>query len=404
MFSVESEVAPLKKVIISKPKAALERIIPDNTHMFLFDDILYPEVAAEEHDLFCKILKQNGVEVFHMEDLLTETMKIKEARKWILDKIFINNDFGLDFVKELYAFLSEMPAKDLCYHLVAGMTIKEMEIANKGLIGYVCKDSDFIFPPHPNHYFTRDPSCWIGNGVCINRMQFQVRRGESLNFGAIYKYHPMFKKEKFEIWYDGTEKDGFPMEGGDMFSLSENFVMIGFSERTNIQGIETLAHRLFSRGKVNKILLVEIPKSRTTMHLDTVMTMVDEDAVCVAFSEFSPPTWTICPGDGPSHLVVSQEKDFRTGLARGLKINDFRVICVGDLEDDIVQKREQWTDASNWLCLSPGVVVGYERNQKTSLMMKEHGFTVLEISGAELGRGRGGARCMSCPLERRKKK
>jgi arginine deiminase len=404
VFCVESEIAPLKRVIISNPIEAIRRIVPDNSEKYLFDDILYSEVAEKEHKIFSKILRENGVEIFYLEDLLEETMKIDKARKWILEKRFENFDFNLTFVKELYDFFFKMPAKQLCYHLIAGLTVKEAKIDDRGLMGYACTPDEFVFPPLPNHYFTRDPSCWISNGVSINRMYYHVRRGEALNFGAIYKYHPMFTKEKFNIWNDGSENDGFSLEGGDIFSLSKDFVMIGFSERTSLHGVETLAYRLFSKGKTERILLVEIPKSRTTMHLDTVMTMIDEDAFCVAFADFAPRCWTIRPGNSAGHLVISEEKNLKTGLCRGLKLNELRMICVGDREDVFIQQREQWTDGSNLLAIAPGVLIGYERNTKTNARLREEGLKVFEILGSELGRARGGARCMSCPIERRRAK
>ncbi len=401
MFKIESEVAPLKKVILSRPEDPLKRLIPEDCGRFLFDDILYPEVAQKEHDMFAGLLREHGAEVFYLEDLLTETLENDKARKWILDQIALNFDLTLSYFKGVYQLLWEMPSKQLCYHLRAGLTFKEAHTGVRGLIEYVAERDDFLLAPLPNHYFTRDPSCWIGNGVCINRMQYEVRRGESLNFATIYKFHPMFTQEKFEIWHDGTEKDRFPVEGGDVLVLSKDFVMIGCSERTNPQGIETLAHRLFMKNDVKRILLVQLPKARSCMHLDTVMTMLDEKSFCVAFSDFAPPAFTIQPGLKDGDLVISEEKNLLTGLERGLKRSDIRMICVGDSEDSIVQKREQWTDASNLLAVAPGVVVGYERNHKTNKRLRDEGYKILEIAGAELGRGRGGARCMSCPIERK---
>jgi arginine deiminase len=227
MFCVESEIAPLKSVVISRPKAALERIIPDNTAQFLFDDLLYPDVAQKEHDMFASILKQHGINVYYLEDLLTQTMENVIARKWMVDQLLANYDFGMPFVRDLYDYLMGISADRLCYHLFAGLTIHEACLQHKGIAGVVSKKpSDFLLSPYPNHYFTRDPSCWIGNGVCINRMQYKVRQGEAFNFAAVYKYHPMFTNEKFHIWYDASEEMTFPIEGGDIFSLRQDFVQL----------------------------------------------------------------------------------------------------------------------------------------------------------------------------------
>jgi len=400
MLCVESEIAPLRRVIIHRPGIALQRITPETFSEFLFDDILYTEEADKEHDIFAEILRSRGATVYYLDHLLKDILQETEVRKWILTKLLSKFDLNLNFIKYTYDYLYHLSTDRLCYHLIAGITLGEAKIKRRGIIGRIYKDSDFIIPPLPNHYFTRDPSCWIGKGVAINRMEFEVRRGETLNTAAIYKFHPMFKEESFGTWYNGTEGDRLSMEGGDVLVIHKDCVMIGLGQRTHPQSIEILAHRLFANNVVKQILLVELPKSRACMHLDTVMTMVDETSFCVAFSDFSPRVWSIYPEDQEGDLVLIEEESLLNALKKVLKTNSVRFISVGNGEDTIVQRREQWTDASNLLAVAPGVVVGYGKNERTNKVLREAGIEILEIPGAELGRGRGGARCMSCPIER----
>lgn len=397
---INSEIGRLRKVIVHEAKLALERLTPQNCREYLFDDVLWVEKADEEHSFFQSVLREHGVEVFLLGDLLTETMGNPEARKWLLERAIKRLHYESVLSKELYSYLSELDAKTLAGYLLGGLTWGDMNIKPVGLADSILTATDFVIPPLPNHLFTRDTSCWIGQGVSINPMHWPVRRGETLNFAAIYKYHPLFKKADFEIWYDGSENQGeLPsIEGGDVLVISEDCVAIGLSERTMPEAVEFLARKLFASGQKDKILAIEIPKDRASMHLDTVMTMVDHDTFCAAFPCDTIRSWLVTPGDKEKELVITENEDVFKTLAAILGEKKLKIITPGG--DVFTEQREQWTDASNLLAISPGLVIGYDRNTETNAKLRNQGIELIEIPGSELGRGRGGPRCMSCPIER----
>lgn len=401
MFEVNSEIGHLRKVLVHRPKLALERLTPENCHTFLFDDVLWAEKAWEEHKYFETVLKAHGAEVYLLFDLLEETMQIPEARTWLLNIVLNRLHHHSSLNKELHDFLGKLETKKLTEYLLGGLTWNEMGMMSTGLVGRTLAPSDFVLPPLPNHLFTRDTSCWIGRGVSINPMHWPVRRGETMNLAVIYKYHPLFTKEKFTVWYDGSsehDRDLPSLEGGDVLVINKDSLLIGLSERTTPAAVEELAKVLFAQNIKKQIITVEIPKDRASMHLDTVMTMLHHDTFCIAFPCEEIRSWTITPGDDEGELVVSVNKDLFKAVASTLGEKKLQLITPGG--DDFTEKREQWTDASNLLALKPGVVVGYERNTNTNEKLRKAGLEVVEIQGSELGRGRGGSRCMSCPLLR----
>ncbi|KZX76634.1 arginine deiminase [Oleiphilus sp. HI0009] len=403
---VGSEIGRLRRVILHRPQLSLSRLTPSNCDELLFDDVLRLGKAGEEHDTFRKTLEQHDVETFLLNDLLQETIADAQAKAWILDQQCSELRFGPTMAKEVRAFMENQDDHQFAKHLTGGVAIadidpKLLKAAPKSLLGSELEKTSFVIDPLPNHLFTRDTSCWVYGGVSINPMMKPARQRETVHFKAVYRYHPMFKKEKFEVWYGGEERvyEGATIEGGDVEIIGNGKVLIGISERTTPQGIEMLAKSLFSRGGADEVIAIDLGKSRAAMHLDTVLTHMDRDCFTYYPGVVSDQNihYSLTPGDN-GDIVCTQQKGFFKTLARITGNDSVRMIPTGG--DVFAAEREQWNDANNVLTIRPGVVVGYERNHYTIDNIEKAGIKFIAIPGDELGRGRGGARCMSCPIER----
>jgi arginine deiminase len=400
-MAIYSEINTLKRVIIHRPLESLRRLTPSNCHELLFDDVLWPEKAAAEHDYFAQVLRDNGVEVLLLGDLLQQTLTIKEAKAYLINQMVNLQYAGTKEGELLTQYLMHLEPAELTKLIFGGMTYADLGGFSLGLCSKTADANDFLFPPLPNHLFTRDSSFWIGEGVSINHMAYPARRGETANMSAIYKYHPSFEKQKPKIWFDGSKADK-PMpsiEGGDVLVISKDCVLIGLGERTKPQAVEKLANELFKHNAVTKVIAIELPKKRAYMHLDTLMTMIDHDTFCVAFPCADDiRAWQVRPSDSNEQVVVEEIADVFGAIAKELGVNKLKLIHPGG--DYFAREREQWTDASNLLAISPGKVIAYECNVNTLAKLKNKGIEVITIPGSELGRGRGGSRCMSCPVDR----
>ena len=390
-----SEVGALRVVIVHRPGAELRRLTPRNNDDMLFDGLPWVARAQEEHDAFAELLSSRGVEVLLLSDLLNEALASGAARMQGIAAAVDAPRLGLPLAQELSAYLRSLDPARLAYVLMAGMTFAELPSDARpdgSLVRRMHHGSDYVIEPLPNLVFTRDSSIWVGPRVVIPSLALPARARESSLTDLIYAHHPRFTGVR-----RAYESRTAPVEGGDVLLLAPGVVAVGVGERTTPAGAEALARSLFDDGLAETVLAVPLAQERAQMHLDTVCTMVDTDAV-VMYANVVDTLSAFTIARTPDGVRISDEAPFVAAAAAAMGIDKLRVIDTG--LDPVVAEREQWDDGNNTLALAPGVIVAYERNARTNARLEDAGIEVLTIAASELGTGRGGPRCMSCPAAR----
>ena len=395
-----SEIGKLNKVLLHRPGLELEALTPSTMERLLFDDIPYLKVAQEEHDRFAEILRENGVEVVYYVDETAKALATPQLQQQLIEEFLDLSLITSEGMRnQLIEYLMGMDPKTMVTKLIAG--IKKNEVPSEtvqSLMDLIHDDYPYISDPMPNLYFTRDPGACVGNGINIHHMHTQERRRESLLLKYMFKYNRDFASVENMQWYD--VEDDYSIEGGDVLVLSKDMVAIGLSQRTTIAGIECFAKNLLSNSEFKKVLVFDIPKSRAFMHLDTVFTMVDYDKFTI-HPEIEGPlgVYEITLGAGGKLEFNAMKDELQNILAMELGLPAVELIRCGG-GDLLAAQREQWNDGSNTLCIAPGTVITYERNYVSNELLDKKGIKVLTMPRAELSRGRGGPRCMSCPVNR----